>query len=179
MDGRRVRVRVDDVRLPSGRETVREVVEHPGAVAILPFTADGRLLLLRQHHHAIGRTLLGVPAGTLEPGELPVETARRELVEETGYEAGRITELVDFFTSPGYTTERLILFRADDCRPTGGGPAPDELIRVVPTPIADIPRLLAPGPDRIQEAKTLVALLWFLHGDAGGGRASSVTAPRR
>ena len=165
--GKRVRVRVDDVRLPSGRESVREVVEHPGAVAILPLTADGHLLLLRQYHHAIGRALLGVPAGTLEPGEPPAETARRELIEETGYEAGRITELVDFYTSPGYTDERMILFRADDCRPSGGGPSPDELIEVVSMPLADLPGLLAAGPDRIREAKTLVALLWFLRDRAG------------
>ena len=161
-DGKRVRVRVDAVRLPSGRESVREVVEHPGAVAVVPLTPDGQVLLLRQFHHAIGRALLGVPAGTLEPGEPPAETARRELIEETGHEAGRLTELVAFYTSPGYSDERLIVFRADDCRPTGGGPDPDESIRVVPTPLARIPELLAPGPDQIQEAKTLVALLWLL-----------------
>ena len=166
-DGKRVRVRVDEVRLPSGRESVREVVEHPGAVAILPLTADGRVLLLRQYHHAISRALLGVPAGTLEPGEPPAETARRELFEETGYEAGRITELVDFYTSPGYTDERMILFRADDCRPSGGRPSPDELIEVVSMPLADLPALLTAGPDRIREAKTLVALLWFLRDRAG------------
>jgi ADP-ribose pyrophosphatase len=163
-DGKRVRVRVDEVRLPSGRETVREVVEHPGAVAIVPVTADGRLLLIRQHHHAIGRALLGLPAGTVEPNEAPIETARRELVEETGYAAGRLTELVSYFTSPGYTDERLTLFRADDCRPTGGNPAPDELIALVPVPLADVPQLLAPGPDQIREAKTLIGLLLLLRG---------------
>jgi len=161
-DGKRVRVRVDEVRLPSGRETVREVVEHPGAVAILPVTADGRLLLIRQHHHAIGRALLGLPAGTIDPNEAPIETARRELVEETGHAAGRMTELVSYYTSPGYTDERLTLFRADDCRPTGGGPSPDELIAVVAVSVADVPRLLAPGPDQIMEAKTLIGLLLLL-----------------
>ena len=171
-DGKRVRVRVDDVRLPSGRETVREVVEHPGAVAIVPITADGRVLLIRQHHHAIGRTLLGIPAGTLEPAEPPAETARRELIEETGYAAGRLTELVSYFPSPGYTNERLTIFRADDCRPVGGGPSPDELIAVVPVPLPDIPALLAPGPDQIQESKTLVGLLWLLRDDAVRRRPS-------
>ena len=165
-DGKRVRVRVDDVRLPSGRESVREVVEHPGAVAIVAVTEDDQLLLLRQYHHAIGRSLLGLPAGTLEPGEPPVETARRELIEETGYEAGHVREVVDFYTSPGYTDERLMVFRADGCRPTGAGPSPDELIRVVPTPLSRLPDLLASSEDRIREAKTLIAVLWLLREEA-------------
>lgn len=165
-DGKRVRVRVDAVRLPSGRETVREVVEHPGAVAIVPITIDDRVLLIRQHHHAIGRALLGLPAGTIDPDEAPIETARRELIEETGYAAGRLVELVSYYTSPGYTDERLTLFRADDCRPAGNGPSPDELISVVPVPLAEIPLLLAPGSDQIREAKTLIGLLLLLRGSS-------------
>ena len=90
-DGAWVHVRVDEVRLPTGRVTTREIVEHPGSVAIVGVTSDGNVLLLRQSHHAIGRTLLGVPAGTLEPGETPEACARRELTEETGYRAGRLT----------------------------------------------------------------------------------------
>ncbi len=176
-DGKRVRVRVDDVRLPSGRNTVREVVEHPGAVAVVPLTEDGRLLLIRQYHHAIGRALLGIPAGTLEPDEPPIETARRELVEETGFRASHLSELVAFYPSPGYTDERLVVFLAEGCRPTGGGPNPDELIDLVPVPLAEVGALLAAGPDQIQEAKTLIGLLWFLrfhpagHRDGAGGTA--------
>ena len=90
-DGAWVHVRVDEVRLPTGRVTTREIVEHPGSVAIVGVTSDGNVLLLRQSHHAIGRTLLGIPAGTLEPGETPEACARRELAEETGYRAGRLS----------------------------------------------------------------------------------------
>ena len=79
--------------------------------------SDGNVLLLRQSHHAIGRTLLGIPAGTLEPGESPEACARRELTEETGYRAGRLTQLASYYTSPGYTDERLTIFRAADCEP--------------------------------------------------------------
>ena len=166
-DGKRVRVRVDEVRLPSGRQTVREVVETAPAVAVVPITTDGRVLLIRQYHHAIGRALLGLPAGTQEPGEEPAATARRELVEETGYAAETVTELVSYYPSPGYTDERLTIFRADGCRPVGGGPAPDELIDVVPVPLADIPALLAPGSNQVAESKTLIGLLWLLgQGDA-------------
>jgi len=162
--GRRVRVRVDEVRLPSGRETAREVVEVVDAVAVVPVTTDGRLLLIRQYHHAIGRELLGLPAGVREPGETAEATAARELVEETGHAAGRLTQIADYFVSPGYTDERLTIFRADGCRPTGGGPNPDELIALAPIPLADLPRLLAPGPAQIADGKTLVGLLMLLRG---------------
>jgi ADP-ribose pyrophosphatase len=161
-DGAWVHVRVDEVRLPTGRVTTREVVEHPGSVAIVGVTGDDNVLLLRQSHHAIGRTLLGVPAGTLEPGETPEACARRELTEETGYRAGRLTQLASYYTSPGYTNERLTIFHAADCVAAGGEIDPDELIRLAPVPLSDVPRLLAPGPDQIEDAKTLIGLLILL-----------------
>jgi ADP-ribose pyrophosphatase len=161
-DGKLVHVRVDEVRLPSGRVTVRETVEHPGSVAIVGVTRDRQVLLLRQSHHAIQRTLLGIPAGTLEPGETAAECARRELHEETGYRAGALTELASYFTSPGYSDERMTIYRADDCEPVGGMIDPDELIRLALVPLAEIPRLVEPGPEQVQEAKTLIGLLLLL-----------------
>lgn len=161
-DGAWVHVRVDEVRLPSGRITTRETVEHPGAVAIVAVTRDGHVLLLRQSHHTIGKTLLGLPAGTLEPGESPEACARRELEEETGYRAGSLTALASYYTSPGYTDERLTIFRADDCEPADGVIDPDELIRLVPTPLAQLPQLVDPGPDQVQDAKTLIGLSLLL-----------------
>ncbi len=161
-DGAWVHVRVDDVRLPTGRITTREVVEHPGSVAIVGVTTDGNVLLLRQSHHAIGRALLGIPAGTLEPGETPEVCARRELEEETGYRAGQLTQLSSYYTSPGYTNERMTIFHAGDCEPVEGEIDPDELIRLAPVPLADVPRLLEPGPDQLEDAKTLIGLLILL-----------------
>lgn len=161
-DGRKVRVRVDAVRLPSGRETVREVVEHPGSVAIVPITVDGHLLLIRQHHHAIGRALLGIPAGTREPDEDPAETARRELIEETGYAPGRLTQLTAYYASPGYTNEQLIVFLAEDCVSTGGDPNPDELIQLVAVPLAAVPALVDGEDNQIEDAKSLIGILAFL-----------------
>jgi ADP-ribose pyrophosphatase len=158
-DGAWVHVRVDDVRLPTGRVTTREVVEHPGSVAIVGVTGDGNVLLLRQSHHTISRTLLGVPAGTLEPGETPEACARRELTEETGFRAGRLTQLASYYTSPGYTDERMTIFHAAGCEPAGGEIDPDELIRLAPMPLAEIWRLLEPGPDQLEDAKTLIGLL--------------------
>jgi ADP-ribose pyrophosphatase len=162
-DGTWVHVRVDEVRLPTGRVTSREVVEHPGSVAIVGVTSDGNVLLLRQSHHAIGHTLLGLPAGTLEPGETSEACARRELVEETGYHAGRLRQLAAYYTSPGYTNERMTIFHAADCEPAGSEIDPDELIQLTPMPLADVWRLLAPGPEQLADAKTLIGLLVLLH----------------
>ncbi len=161
-DGAWVHVRIDRVRLPSGRVTTRETVEHPGAVAIIGVTTDGLVLLLRQSHHTIGQTLLGLPAGTLEPGESPEACARRELAEETGYRAGALSQLASYFTSPGYTDERLTIFRAVDCEPAGGAIDPDELIRLAPTPLEVLPGLVDPGPNQLADAKTLIGLLLLL-----------------
>jgi ADP-ribose pyrophosphatase len=158
-DGAWIHVRVDKVRLPSGRVATREVVEHPGAVAIVAITCDSEVLLLRQAHHPIQRVLLGLPAGTLEPGETPEACARRELTEETGYTAGTITQIASYFTSPGYTSEQLIIFLAEDCQFAADNIDPDELIAVVPTPLREIPAMVVPGPEQVQDAKTLIGLL--------------------
>jgi ADP-ribose pyrophosphatase len=167
-DGAWVHVRVDRVRLPSGRVTTRETVEHPGSVAIVGVTTDGQVLLLRQHHHPIGRALLGIPAGALEPGEPPEMCARRELEEETGYRAGPLTRLASYFTSPGYTDELMTIYLAVDCEPTGGTTDPDELIHVHPVPLAEIPALVDPGRVQVQEGKTLIGLMLFLRLNAAG-----------
>jgi ADP-ribose diphosphatase len=161
-DGAWVHVRVDDVRLPSGRVRPREVVEHPGAVAIVALTIDDEVVMLRQHHHAIGRSLLGLPAGTVESGEAPAATARRELLEETGYAAGDLRELASYYTSPGYTDERLTIFLATECVPAPAERDPDELIAVAAVPLAAIPPLVAPGPAQLRDAKSLIGLLLLL-----------------
>ena len=158
-DGAWIHVRVDNVQLPTGRIATREVVEHPGAVAVVAITRGGDVLLLRQAHHPIQRVLLGLPAGTLEPGEAPEACARRELAEETGYSAGNVTQIASYFTSPGYTSEQLTIFLAEACEFAAGDIDPDELITVVPTPMSDIPALVTPGPEQVQDAKTLIGLL--------------------
>jgi ADP-ribose pyrophosphatase len=161
-----VRVRLDEVRLPSGRQATREVVEHPGAVAVLALTDDRHVLLVSQWRHAAGRALLEVPAGTREPDEPPEETARRELIEEVGHVPAVLTELATFFPSPGYSSERIALYRAEGCRPTTARSDPDEGIAVVRVPVAGVPALLL-DPDRpVADGKSLIALLWLLAAEA-------------
>ncbi len=175
-DGRHLHLRVDAVRLPSGRESVREVVEHPGSVAIVALTDADELILIRQFHHAIGRALLGLPAGTAEPGERPEETARRELREETGYAAAAVSPLVDYFVSPGYTDERMTLVLAEGCARVGEIAGPDESLVPLLVPLAEAEGLLAEGPERLADAKTLVGLLLLLRRRAGGGASGSPPA---
>ena len=161
-DGAHLHLRVDTVRLPSGTVRPREVLEHPGAVAIVGVTPEREVLLIRQWHHPIGRSLLGLPAGTREPGEAQEATARRELREETGFEAGGLRLLADYFTSPGWTDERMTVWLATDCRQVGDVANPDELIRVARVPLAAVPDLVAPGPRQLADGKTLVGLLLLL-----------------
>ena len=111
-DGRVFTVRVDDVRLPDGRIATRDVIEHPGAVVIAALDDGGRVALVRQYRHAVGGELLELPAGTLEPGEPPAETAVRELREETGLVGGRWEPLGSFFSSPGFLHEEMHAFLA-------------------------------------------------------------------
>ncbi len=146
---------------------MREVVEHPGSVAVVALTANAELILIRQFHHAIGRTLLGLPAGTAEPGERPEETARRELREETGYTAAAVSPLIAYAVSPGYTDETMTLVLAEGCRRVGEIAGTDESLLPVLMPMAEAEALLAEGPERLAEAKTLVGLLLLLRRRAG------------
>ncbi|MDD4334901.1 MAG: NUDIX hydrolase [Desulfotomaculaceae bacterium] len=112
--GRIINLRVDEVSLPDGKSTNREVVEHAGAVAVVPLNEKGELLLVRQYRYAVGKNLLEVPAGKLNPGEDYASCAGRELTEETGYEAGNLKHLLSFYSTPGFTNEQIHLFLATD-----------------------------------------------------------------
>lgn len=154
--GRIVRLDLDRIVEPSGKEVEREIVRHPGAAVILPVTADRRVILIRQFRYAAGETLLEVPAGTLDPGETPEQTAERELLEETGYHAGRLEKLAEFFPSPGILAERMHLFLATELEKREASPEEDESLEVVEF---SWERALAlePGKD-VRDAKTIVAL---------------------
>jgi len=157
--GGRLTVRVDRVRLPSGRETDREVVEHPPTVVIVPVTSDGDLILIRQYRQPVAAAPLTFPAGVIDPGEEAADAARRELREETGYAAGWLTPLLTYFTSPGYSTERQTIFRADDCRFVSEATEVNELISLVRIPLTDLPKLLTNLADPIADGKTMLGML--------------------
>ncbi len=150
---------VDRVVEPSGMEVEREVLRHPGAAVLLPVTNDGRVVLVRQFRYAAGEFLLEAPAGTIDPGERPEETASRELVEETGYFAKRLEKLVEFYPSPGILEEKMYLFAATDLEARTQSLDEDESLEVVELPWDDA-MALVPGVD-VRDAKTIIALSYF------------------
>lgn len=132
--GKLIDLRVDTVRLPNGKETEREVVVHPEVVAMLPVLEDGRLVLVRQYREAVGRILLEAPAGGIDGDETPEEAVRREMKEETGYAVGSMELLSTFYTSPGFTTEKMYLYRLRDLTPGEATEENDQLEVVLMTP---------------------------------------------
>ena len=164
-DGKLLHVRVDDVRLPSGRESVREIVEHPGSVVIVPLTPDDEVLLIRQYRYSVGRDLLELPAGLIDPGEATEAAARRELIEETGHQAATMTRLTTVYVSPGYSEEQSTFYLAAGCMPVAHQPDPDEPIELVRVKRADLPTLLVPGDTRVENAQAMLGLLWLLRRD--------------
>jgi ADP-ribose pyrophosphatase len=143
--------------LPSGVEQRLWVVEHPGAVAIAPLTEAGELLLVRQYRHGAREVLIEIPAGRLEPGETPLAAARRELKEETGYEAKRFERLLSYFPSPGFLTERMHLYRATGLRPGRAEPEADEALEVRAFSRRQLERRLRRG--QLRDGKTIIAVL--------------------
>jgi ADP-ribose pyrophosphatase len=154
--GRLLTMRVDTVRLPDGVVSTRDVVVHPGAVAMVPIDADGCVLLVRQWRHAAGQALLEIPAGTLAPGEDPAACAARELMEEIGYRPRVLTPLHAIYLAPGYSTERLHLFVAEDLTPERLAHDVDERIEVVRLPWTEVDARLARG--EFADAKSVAGL---------------------
>ena len=140
----------------SGRQHIYETVRHPGSCAILPILSPSTLLLLRQFRPSIGKTLWEIPAGTMERGESPLCCARREVEEETGYRAGRLTQLALFYPSPGFCTEVMHLFLAERLKPLSQRLEQDEKIRVHAVTFQKAFDLLRKG--QIVDSKTVIAL---------------------
>jgi ADP-ribose pyrophosphatase len=155
--GRKIRVALETTTGADGQPVRRDVVLHPGAVAVLPLVDASRLCLLRNHRPAVGETLLEIPAGTLEAGEAPEAAAVRELEEETGYRAARWRKLTEFYPSPGVLSERTHLFVAQELTPGASHPERDEQLEPVVVSWVDALRWVGDGT--IRDAKTLIALL--------------------
>jgi ADP-ribose pyrophosphatase len=143
------------LRLPSGRTVARQVVHHPGAVVIVPQLADGRLILVAQYRFAVGETLLEFPAGTLEQGEEPLQCARRELTEETGYRAEHWRALGEIYSSPGFCDERQYLFMASGLAPEHAVGDEEEILEVKLLTVQEVEQAIADGA--LADAKSIAA----------------------
>ncbi len=159
-EGRLVNLRVDTVRLENGRLTEREIVEHPGAVAIVALDGDDNAILVRQFRKAAEKKLLEIPAGTLEAGEEPIACARRELIEETGYRAECLEQVGGLYTSPGFCTEYIHLYLATGLKKGLSAPENDEAIETIKVPLSDIPAMVSQG--EICDGKSIAGLLSVL-----------------
>lgn len=155
--GRRIQVCVERLTDPDGSPVVRDIVLHPGAVAILPFIDPETICLLHNHRSALGCRLWEIPAGTLEPGEDPLEAAKRELEEETGHTGGTWSRLGEFVPSPGVMNEVIHLFVATGIKPGPARPEPGEDLLPQPVPLARALDWCLDGT--IRDGKTMVALL--------------------
>jgi ADP-ribose pyrophosphatase len=160
MKGKFLHFRQDEVMLSSGKKTVRDTVLHPGAVAIAALTGEGEIIFVRQYRYPIGQVCYEIPAGKLETGEDPLETAQRELEEETGYKAAKWEKLASFFTAPGFSNEVIHLYRAEGLEATGPHPDPDEIIEFEKIPLSRACAMLNTG--EIKDAKSIIGLLWLM-----------------
>ncbi len=159
--GKIMEVRVDEVRLANGSHSTRELIRVADAVLMLPLLDDDTVLLIRQYRKGPEVDLLELPAGKIDPGEDPLTAAHRELVEETGYRAGRLEHLSSIYTCPGFCNELIHLYLARSLTRERPRPDDDELIRVVPTPLAEVERMLFDGS--LVDGKSVAALgLFFL-----------------
>lgn len=152
-------IRVEDLRveIPNGALKHRDIVRHPGGVGIVALTDSGKIALVRQYRTALDRVTVEIPAGKLEPGEDPLEAAKRELREETGFEAGRIAYLTSIAPSPGYTDEIIRIYFATHLTFVGANPDDDEFINV---DLVDVNELIDAVLDgKIEDAKTVVGAL--------------------
>ena len=156
-DGHLVKLDLHQVALPMGGTSQREVVVHPGAVAMVPVDDSQHVLLVRQFRLPAGKVVLEIPAGTLEPGEEPEQCAIRELQEEIGRKPGTIESLGGVYTAPGYTTEFIHLFYTTDLIEASLEADADELIEVVRLPYAEALQRIENG--EIDDAKTVTGLL--------------------
>ena len=155
--GKIINLRLDKVKLPNGKLTEREIIEHPGAVAILPSISPGRIILIKQYRKPVEEILYEIPAGKLNPGEDEIKCARRELEEETGFQAKKITKLVSFYPTPGISNEKISIFKAENLKKVLSSPESDEFIKIEEIEIDEAIRKIRSG--EIKDSKTIIGLL--------------------
>lgn len=157
--GKKVELQLHTLGDDDGNRRLVELVVHPGAVVILPFLPDGKIMLIRNRRYSVGQVLIELPAGTIEKGEEPMNCAGRELVEETGMLAGRLQVIGNFFSSPGILTEKIYAYAAYDLQPAQTDLDEGEEIETLPTAFDKAIEMIRDG--RIHDGKTIATLLMY------------------
>ncbi len=160
-EGRIINVRVDTVELPDKKYSKREIVEHPGAVGIVPITSNKEIVLVKQFRKPVEGVLLEIPAGKIESEEEPAICAVRELEEETGFKTDNIQQLLKFYTTPGFSNEIIYIYIAEDLKEGTINPDEDENIETIKIPIEEALEKIKSG--EIEDAKTIVGILSYLN----------------
>lgn len=156
-EGRIINLRVDEVVLPNGRRAVREVVEHPGAVAAVPLLPGGRVVLIKQFRKPVEEIIYEIPAGKLEPEEEPRQCMERELEEEIGYGVGELKKIVSYYPSPGFSSEIIHLFLATGLEKKEPNLQDDEFLETAILKFDEALRMVEEG--KIKDGKTIIGLL--------------------
>ena len=159
--GRVISLQVDDVELPNGKTSKREIIKHPGAVAIIALTPENKIVMVEQYRKAMEKSIVEVPAGKLEKGEEPLTTAGRELEEETGYECEKMEHLISFYTAPGFCDELVHVYLAHNIskKENAAGLDEDEFVEVLELTLEEAGQLIEEG--KICDAKTAYAVQYL------------------
>jgi ADP-ribose pyrophosphatase len=152
-------VQRESVVEPSGVKATRDIIVHPGSVVVLPVLPDGRIVLIRQYRHSVGQYLWEIVAGRRDGNETFVAGARRELQEETGYTARRMTQLLDLFPSPGFLRENMVIFLAEGLTKGPASPEPDEKITLRTVTLGEAEKWIRRG--KIRDGKTVAGILYY------------------
>ena len=151
-------VRKDKVILPNGKISTREWINHPGAVCSIPILPNGEIVLIEQYRYAIGKTMLELPAGKLNQGEAPEKCAARELEEEIGYKAKKLSFLTNIHPAIGFANEEMYIFLAEDLQKSQTNLDSDEFIKIIPTRFEDALEMVWSG--KITDVKTMIGIIW-------------------
>jgi len=156
--GRLIDLYLDQVELPNGQTSSREWIDHPGAVCIIPVLPDDKICLIRQFRYGPGEEFIEIPAGKLDSGEAPLDCAYRELEEETGYRANKLTFLTNIHPAIGFSNEKMWMYLAEDLEKYENKLDQDEFLKLLPTPLEKALDLIWSG--KITDVKTIIGLLW-------------------
>lgn len=160
-EGKVITLQVDEVELPNGNLSKREIVRHPGAVAVIAVTPEEKMVLVRQFRKPLEKTILEIPAGKLEKGEEPIDCARRELTEETGYQAMSMEHVSSFYTSPGFADELIHIYEATGLTAGEAKPDHDEFVDLIEVSLEEAKGYILSGD--IMDAKTVFAIYHWLN----------------
>lgn len=157
--GKVIQLDLEKVELPDGKQSTRELVRHPGAVAVIATTNEGKLILVEQYRKALEKSIVEIPAGKMEPGEDPKETAWRELYEETGYQADSLQFLTSFYTSPGFADEIIYIYEANGLKKGEQQLDEDEFVVNLELSLEQCEKLIE--EEQIHDAKTAYAIMYL------------------